>query len=324
MMDLLKVLRGKITKAKPTIVFPEGYDIRVLTAVKQIQDEELLNPIILGPRQQVEYTAYKLGYDLDEFNYIDPREYEEIEELIEKLMERRKGKLDREKAEKLIYDENYFGTMLVYTGKAQGMVSGAAHTTGDTVRPALQIIKTKEGYGRTSGAFLMIRGEETYLMADCAINIELDAQGLAEVAALSNEMAKQFGMDPKVALLSFSTKGSASHELVDKVSEAVKIAKELDPSMKVDGEFQFDAAFIPEVASIKAPNSPVAGKANVFIFPSLEAGNIGYKLAQRFGGFKAIGPILQGLNAPVNDLSRGTTAEEVYYLAIITAAQTLI
>ncbi|MHC5099629.1 phosphotransacetylase, partial [Peptoniphilus genitalis] len=214
--------------------------------------------------------------------------------------------------------------MLVYMEKAKGLVSGAAHTTADTVRPALQIIKTKPGYKRCSGAFIMIRNEELYLMADCAINTDLDAEGLAEVAVVSNETAKQFGIDPKVAMLSFSTHGSASHERVTMVAEAAKMAAERNPEMAVDGELQFDAAFIERVAKKKAPDSKVAGHANVFIFPNIEAGNIGYKLAQYFGGFKAVGPILQGLNAPVNDLSRGCVEDEAYALAIITAAQAVL
>ena len=170
----------------------------------------------------------------------------------------------------------------------------------------------------------MLRGEEMYLMADCAINIDLDAEGLAEVAVVSNETARQFGMNPKIAMLSFSTKGSASHERVTMVAEATKMAKEKNPEMAIDGELQFDAAFVESVAKKKAPGSEVAGHANVFVFPNIEAGNIGYKIAQRFGGFEAIGPILQGLNAPVNDLSRGCVEDEVYSLAIITAAQAVL
>ena len=203
------------------------------------------------------------------------------------------------------------------------MVSGAVHATGDTVRPALQIIKTKPGSHRISGAFIMQKGEERYVFADCAINIELDAPTMAEVASQSAETAKLFGIDPKVAMLSFSTKGSAKGDMVTKVAEATKLAKEANPDLAIDGELQFDAAFVPSVGELKAPGSDVAGHANVFIFPSLEAGNIGYKIAQRFGGFEAIGPVLQGLNAPVADLSRGTDEEAVYKVALITAAQAL-
>ena len=210
---------------------------------------------------------------------------------------------------------------MIYMEHADGMVSGAVHTTGDTVRPALQIIKTKEGFKRVSGAFLMLRENEKYLFADCAINIDIDSEGLAEVAELSDQTAKQFGIDAKIAMLSFSTKGSAKAEQADKVRIATEMVKENYPEIKIDGELQFDAAFDPVTAKKKAPDSEIAGHANVFIFPSLEAGNIGYKMAQRFGGFKAIGPILQGLNKPVNDLSRGCVEKEVEDLVIITAAQ---
>jgi len=243
---------------------------------------------------------------------------------VEKFVERRKGKITVEEARRLLREDvNYFGTMLVYAGQADGLVSGAAHSTADTVRPALQIIKTKPGVNKTSGAFIMVRGEEKYVFADCAINIVLDSRDLAEIAVESAKTAKIFGIEPKVAMLSFSTKGSARSPETEKVIEAVKIAKEMQPDLVIDGEFQFDAAFVPSVAKRKAPDSVIQGDANVFIFPSLEAGNIGYKIAQRLGNFEAIGPILQGLNAPVNDLSRGCNEEDVYKLALITAAQSL-
>lgn len=323
-MDLIEQLKGRIKGTDAKIVFPEGEDERVLGAAFRLLEDDVMEPIVLGSRKKVEATATKLGLDLTKINFIDPEEYEEKEELVEKLVERRKGKLDPIRAKNLLEDPNYFGTMLVYTGKASGMVSGAIHTTGETVKPALQIIKTKEGVSRTSGAYILIRDDEIYLMADCAINIDPDEDALAEIAVVSNETAKQYGLDPKIAMLSFSTFGSASHEMVTKMANATAKAKALNPDMVVDGELQFDAAFVPEVAAKKAPNSPVAGKANVFIFPSLEAGNIGYKIAQRFGGFEAIGPILQGLNAPVNDLSRGCNSDEVYSLAVITAAQAVL
>ncbi len=323
-MSLIEELKEKIRKSQPTIVFPEGEDRRILRACARMTEEGIIKPLVLGQTEEVKKTAEAEGVDLSKINFIDVDEYPEVDELVAKLVERRKGKLSDEQARELIKVPNYLGTMLVYTGKADGMVSGAVGTTGDTVRPALQIIKTKEGVSRTSGSFIMLRDDEMYYMADCAINIELDAQGLAETAVISEETARQFGMDPKVAMLSFSTKGSAEHPLVDKVTEATRIAKELNPNMLIDGELQFDAAFVPEVGNKKAPCSPVAGQANVFIFPSLEAGNIGYKLAQRFGGFEAIGPILQGLNKPVNDLSRGCVEDEVISLAIITAAQAVL
>ena len=210
--------------------------------------------------------------------------------------------------------------MLVHMGLADGLVSGAVHSTGDTVRPALQIIKTKPGVSRTSGAFIMIRGTERFLFADCAININPGAQELAEIAVESAKTAEMFDIQPNVALMSFSTKGSAASPEVDKVVEATRIAKEEHPELKLDGEFQLDAAIVPSVGASKAPGSEVAGKANVLVFPDLDAGNIGYKIAQRMGNFEAYGPILLGLNAPINDLSRGCNAGEVYSMAIITAA----
>ncbi len=254
---------------------------------------------------------------------IDHENYEKLEELVAKFVERRAGKVTEEKARELLKDVNYFGTMLVYTGEVEGLVSGAIHSTGDTVRPALQIIKTKPGTKRTSGAFIMSKEDKRYVFADCAINPTLDAEGLAEIAIESARTAKSFNVDPKVAMLSFSTLGSAVTEDTTKVAEATKLVKQNAPELAVEGELQFDAAVVPSVAKLKAPNSKVQGDANVFVFPSLEAGNIGYKIAQRLGGFEAVGPILQGLNAPVNDLSRGCNAEDVYKLSLITAVQAL-
>lgn len=323
-MSLIENLRSKVRASKPEIVFPEGDDVRILRAAIRLNEDGDIKPIVLGDKKELEALAEKEGVKLGNLEILDPANYEAKDEMVKAFVERRKGKVNEEQAAEILKDHNYFGTMLIYMGKAKGLVSGAAHTTADTVRPALQIIKTKEGYKRCSGAFIMLRDEEMYLMADCAINIDLDADGLAEVAVVSNETARQFGMDPKIAMLSFSTKGSASHERVTMVAEATKMAKEKNPDMAIDGELQFDAAFVETVAKKKAPGSEVAGHANVFVFPNIEAGNIGYKIAQRFGGFEAIGPILQGLNAPVNDLSRGCSEDEVYSLAIITAAQAVL
>ena len=323
-MSLIENLRSKVRASKPEIVFPEGDDARILRAAIRLNEDGDIKPIVLGDKKELEALAEKEGVKLGDLEILDPANYEAKDEMVKAFVERRKGKATEAQAAEILKDHNYFGTMLIYMGKAKGLVSGAAHTTADTVRPALQIIKTKEGYKRCSGAFIMLRGEEMYLMADCAINIDLDADGLAEVAVVSNETARQFGMDPKIAMLSFSTKGSASHERVTMVAEATKMAKEKNPDMAIDGELQFDAAFVESVAKKKAPGSEVAGHANVFVFPNIEAGNIGYKIAQRFGGFEAIGPILQGLNAPVNDLSRGCSEDEVYSLAIITAAQAVL
>lgn len=323
-MSLIENLRSKVRASKPEIVFPEGDDPRILRAAIRLNEDGDIKPIVLGDKKELEALAEKEGVKLGDLEILDPANYEAKDEMVKAFVERRKGKATEAQAAEILKDHNYFGTMLIYMGKAKGLVSGAAHTTADTVRPALQIIKTKEGYKRCSGAFIMLRGEEMYLMADCAINIDLDTEGLAEVAVVSNETARQFGMDPKIAMLSFSTKGSASHERVTMVAEATKMAKEKNPEMAIDGELQFDAAFVETVAKKKAPGSEVAGHANVFVFPNIEAGNIGYKIAQRFGGFEAIGPILQGLNAPVNDLSRGCSEDEVYSLAIITAAQAVL
>ena len=323
-MSLIENLRSKVRASKPEIVFPEGDDARILRAAIRLNEDGDIKPIVLGDKKELEALAEKEGVKLGDLEILDPVNYEAKDEMVKAFVERRKGKATEAQAAEILKDHNYFGTMLIYMGKAKGLVSGAAHTTADTVRPALQVIKTKQGYKRCSGAFIMLRGEEMYLMADCAINIDLDAEGLAEVAVVSNETARQFGMDPKIAMLSFSTKGSASHERVTMVAEATKMAKEKNPDMAIDGELQFDAAFVESVAKKKAPGSEVAGHANVFVFPNIEAGNIGYKIAQRFGGFEAIGPILQGLNAPVNDLSRGCVEDEVYSLAIITAAQAVL
>jgi phosphate acetyltransferase len=321
--DLFSIVKQKVTGKNLKIVFPEGLDERILTAASRLANENILIPIVIGNKEAVEKKAAEIGVTLTNVEIVDPEQYEKMDELVEAFVERRKGKVSTEEARKTLLDVNYFGTMLVYMEKAHGLVSGAAHSTADTVRPALQIIKTKEGIRRTSGVFIMVRGEEKYVFADCAINIAPDSQDLAEIAVESANTAKMFDIEPRVAMLSFSTKGSAKSPETEKVIEAVRLAKEKAPHLTIDGEFQFDAAFVPSVAKKKAPDSVIQGDANVFIFPSLEAGNIGYKIAQRLGNFEAIGPILQGLNKPVNDLSRGCNAEDVYKLALITAAQAL-
>jgi phosphotransacetylase (EC 2.3.1.8) len=322
-MDLFSIVKEKVVGKGLKIVFPEGTDERILRAVERLQKDGVLVPILLGDETEVRDKAESLGIKLDNIEIINPETYPGYDELVGRFVERRKGKATVEQAREMLKDVNYFGTMLVYEKKADGLVSGAAHSTADTVRPALQIIKTKPGVKKTSGAFIMVRGEEKYVFADCAINIQMEAADLAEIAVESAKTARMFDIDPKVAMLSFSTKGSAKSPETEKVAEAVRLAKELDPNLVVDGEFQFDAAFVPSVAARKAPGATIQGDATVFIFPSLEAGNIGYKIAQRLGNFEAVGPILQGLNAPVNDLSRGCNEEDVYKLAIITAAQCL-
>ncbi|KGX93844.1 phosphotransacetylase [Pontibacillus halophilus JSM 076056 = DSM 19796] len=323
MSDLFTTLKGKLSGSNKKIVLPEGTDERILEAASKLAQEDHVQPVLVGNEEKVTQKAAEIGVSVEGVHILDPDTYEEFDAMVASFVERRKGKATEEQAREVLKDGNYFGTMLVYMGKADGLVSGAAHSTADTVRPALQIIKTKPGVKKTSGVFIMVRDEEKYVFADCAINMNPDSQDLAEIAQESAKTAELFGVDPRVAMLSFSTKGSAKSPETEKVADAVQIAKEQNPELTLDGEFQFDAAFVPSVAEKKAPDSEIKGDANVFVFPSLEAGNIGYKIAQRLGNFDAVGPVLQGLNAPVNDLSRGCSADDVYKLSIITAAQSL-
>lgn len=320
-MEVFEKLKSSLVGRNARIVLPEGEEPRILQAAKRIVKESDVTPVLLGNTEKIRIYLEIEGVT-EGFEVIDPHHYDGFEEMVAALVERRKGKMtEKEARQALLEDVNYFGVMLVYLGLVDGMVSGAIHSTASTVRPALQIIKTQPGVKRTSGAFLMVRGDERYLFADCAININPDAEGLAEIAINSASTAKMFGIDPHIAMLSYSTKGSGFGEGVDKVVEATKIAQELRPDLDIDGELQFDAAFVPEIAALKAPGSNVAGKATVFVFPSIEAGNISYKMAERFGGFAAVGPVLQGLNKPVNDLSRGCNADDVFKLTLITASQ---
>lgn len=310
---LIDELKKKLEGKNASIILPEGEDERVREAAKILKKEGIIEPIVLTDGEEIEGVKTINVHDYD------------ITEMVDAFVERRNGKIDAEGAKKLVLeDKNYFGTMLVYMKKASGLVSGACHSTANTVRPALQIIKMKKPFKKTSGVFVMMKGTERYIFTDCAINIAPTSEDIAENAIISYDTAKAFGIDePRIALLSFSTKGSASSPEVDKVADALKLIKEQAPNLVIDGELQFDAAFVPKVGETKAKGSPVAGHANVFVFPSLEAGNIGYKIAQRMGGFEAIGPILQGLNSPVNDLSRGCSTEDVVALSYLTAAQSL-
>lgn len=321
--DLFEEIQEKLAGKNVRIVFPEATDTRILTAAVKLSLTDNVHPVLLGNPEQIKEIANSQFLRSSGLEIIDHMNYEGYDEMVDAFVERRAGKVTREQAQELLKDVNYFGTMLVYMGKADGLVSGAIHSTGDTVRPALQIIKTKPGVKRTSGAFIMSRNATRFIFADCAINPTLDAEGLAEVAVESAKTAKSFNVSPKVAMLSFSTLGSASTPESQKVAEATSIFREKAPTVPVEGEIQFDAAFVPGVAKLKAPNSEIQGDANVYVFPSLEAGNIGYKIAQRLGGFEAIGPILQGLNAPVNDLSRGCDELDVIKLALITALQAI-
>lgn len=322
-MSLFESLKSKIKNKGIRIVFPEATDVRILGAVVRLKADGLMEPVLLGNVEEVKSIAKERRIDISDIEIVDPANYEAFDEMVEAFIARRNGKVSQEDARKILLDENYFGTMLVYMDKVDGLVSGAIHSTGDTVRPALQIIKTKPGVKRTSGAFIMSKDDTRFIFADCAINPTLDAEGLSEVAIESAKTAQSFNVDPKVAMLSFSTYGSAKTPDSEKVAEATRLVKEKAPELLVTGEIQFDAAIVPSVAALKCPDSKIKGDANVYVFPSLEAGNIGYKIAQRLGGFEAIGPILQGLNAPVNDLSRGCDEEDVVKLALITAVQSL-
>ena len=324
-MDIMTQLRNNILGKDIKIVLPEGTDARVVQAASVLGRSKMVKPIIIGNVEEVLATAKKAGdFSLDECDIIDPENYEKLEEMITELVEVRKGKLDEDGARKLVKDVNYFGTMLVHLGLADGLVSGAIHSTGDTIRPALQIIKTKPGITKTFGYFAMLKGNYRYIFADCAVNPDPTSADLAEFAIESAGAARMFSIDPKVALLSFSSHGSAKTPITEKVADAVKILDDMDDiDFAYDGELQFDAALVESVGKLKAPKSPVAGEANVFVFPDLNSGNIGYKIAQRLGGYQAVGPILAGLNKPVNDLSRGCSADDVYNTVVITANQAI-
>ncbi len=321
-------------KANPRkIVFTEGPDARILEAADRLVKGGFLTPILVGNVEEVKAAAAEGGFNIEGVEILDPAAYEKMDEMVAKMVELRKGKMSEEDCRKALSKGNYFGTMLVKLGYADALLGGATYSTADTVRPALQLVKTRPGAHLVSSCFILVRGEEKLAMGDCAINISYEdrkdkegnvvlsaAQQLAEVAIETARTAKVFSMDPKVAVLSFPTKGSGKGGTVQLSHDATEIAKELAPDLAIDGELQFDAAVSPVVAATKCKGSPVAGQANTFIFPCIEAGNIGYKIAQRLGGFEAYGPILQGLNAPINDLSRGCNADEVYKMAIITAA----
>ena len=324
----------EILKANPRkIVFTEGPDARILEAAARLKKGGFLTPVLVGNVEEVKAAAAKGGFDIDGLEILDPATYPGMDEMVDKMVELRKGKMTAEECRAALSKGNYFGTMLVKMGVADALLGGATYSTADTVRPALQLVKTKKGANLVSSCFIMVRGDEILAMGDCAINIDYqdkkDKEGnvtltaaaqLAEVAVETAKTAKVFGIDPKVAMLSYSTKGSGKGANVDLVREATAIAKEKAPDVAIDGEMQFDAAVSPVVGQLKFPGSKVAGYANTFIFPEIQSGNIGYKIAQRLGGFAAYGPILQGLNAPINDLSRGCDAEEVYQMSIITAA----
>ena len=324
----------KLQASPKKIVFTEGHDPRILEAADRLKKGGFLTPILVGDVETVRAKAAEGGFDIEGLEILDPATYPDMDAMVEKMVELRKGKMTADDCRTALSKGNYFGTMLVKMGYADALLGGATYSTADTVRPALQLVKTKPGAHLVSSCFILVRGEEKIAMGDCAINISyedtLDKEGnvvvsaadkLAEVAIEVAGCAKLFGIDPKVAMLSFSTKGSGKGGTVSLSQAATAKAKEMAPDLALDGEMQFDAAVSPVVGQLKFPGSKVAGYANTFVFPCIEAGNIGYKIAQRLGGYEAYGPILLGLNAPINDLSRGCNADEVYKMAIITAAQ---
>ena len=316
----------KQLKANPKkIVFTEGTDPRILEASARLLAGTYLTPILIGNVDEVYEAAEEAGWNIRGAMIIDPKTYKNMDAMVDKMVELRKGKMTADQCRDLLQKGNYFGTMLVAMGEADALLGGATYSTADTVRPALQLVKTKPGNKIVSSCFILVRpsatgGNTVLAMADCAINIKPNEDELVEIAVETAKCARIFGVDPKVAFLSYSTFGSGTGEDVDKMRNACAKAKAAMPDVPVEGELQFDAAVSPRVAKTKCPGSEVAGHANTFIFPDINAGNIGYKIAQRLGSFEAYGPILLGLNAPINDLSRGCNPQEVYSMAIITAA----
>ncbi|MBI6875037.1 phosphate acetyltransferase [Clostridium aciditolerans] len=329
MSKLMKQVWAKAQADKKRIVLPEGEEERNLQACGKIMQEGLANVILVGSEKVIRDKAVSLGVSLDGVEIHDPETSDKTQEYANGFYELRKNKgMTLEKVDKIVRDPLYYGTMMVKLGHADGLVSGAIHTTGDLLRPGLQIIKTAPGISVVSSTFIMEvpncqYGENGMLLfADCAVNPCPTAEELASIAISTAETAKTLcGMEPRVAMLSFSTMGSAQHELVDKVRRATELAKEMRPDLDIDGELQLDAAIVKKVADLKAPNSKVAGKANVLVFPDLQAGNIGYKLVQRFAGADAIGPVCQGFAKPINDLSRGCSADDIVNVVAITAIQ---
>ena len=320
--QLINILKKNPKK----IVFTEGSDPRILEASSRLLASTFLSPILVGDPAEIAASAEESGFNIRGAEIIDPLHFEDFDGMVDLFCEIRKNKgMTPEKAKGLLSQANYFGTMLVKMGKADALLGGATYSTADTVRPALQIIKTKPQNSIVSSCFILVRpsatGENAVLaMGDCAINIKPNEDELVEIALELAECAKIFGVDPQLARLSYSTHGSGAGEEVDKMRNAAEKTKKAAPNLPIEGEIQFDAAVSPRVARTKCPDSQVAGYANTFIFPDINAGNIGYKIAQRLGGFEAYGPILLGLNAPINDLSRGCNASEVYSMAIVTAA----
>ena len=331
-MDLLQKMLSRAKSNQQRIVLPEGTEIRTLKAADRILGDQVAKLTLIGNPDEINKLAAENGLlNIVKAELIDPKNHSKKELYTNLLVELRKNKgMTIEKASVLVEDPLYLGCLMIKNGDADGEVAGARNATGDVLRPAFQIVKTQPGISVVSGAFLMFLKDHTFgedgllIFADCAVNPSPNAAELAQIAVSTALTARNLaGFEPRVAMLSFSTKGSAKNEVVDKVVEATRLAKEMDPSIHIDGEMQADAALVESVATLKAPGSPVAGKANVLVFPSLEAGNIAYKLVQRLSGAEAIGPILQGIAAPINDLSRGCSVDDVYKMIFITSNQAL-
>lgn len=328
-MTFIEKIKEKAKQEIKTIVLPEGNDIRTLKAASMVLNDNYANLIILGKESQIKEMAKENNLDISKAKIINPIESDNYKTYVHDFYELRKAKgMTLEKAEEMMKDETYFGMMMVKESDADGLVSGACHSTSDTLRPALQILKTAPGTKLVSAFFVMVvpnceHGEDgTFVFSDCGLNEYPDSDALSEIAILSAKSFEQLvGTQPKIAMLSYSTYGSAHSPLTDKVVEATKLLKQKEPNLICDGELQLDAAIIPEIAASKAPGSPVAGKANTLIFPDLDAGNIGYKLVQRLAHAEAYGPLCQGIAKPVNDLSRGCSAEDIAGVIAITAVQ---
>ena len=329
-MDLLTTIKTNARKHQKRIVLPESLEERTIKAADEILKEKLAKIILIGNPAVIRARASNLGLkNISEATLVDPENLPKKEEYISLMLKLRESKgLTREAAEKQLLDPLYLSTIMIKNGDADGEVAGADNATGDVLRPAFQYVKTKPGISVVSGAFLMFLQDKTFgeeglmVFADCAVHPDPTAQELAEIAVATGKTTRVIaGIEPRVAMLSFSTKGSAKHEMVDKVRNATEIAQKMDPSLKIDGELQADAAIIESIGKKKAPGSEIAGRANVLIFPTLETGNIAYKLVQRLAKAEAVGPILQGMAAPINDLSRGCSVSDIVNLVAITANQ---
>ncbi|SFE49262.1 phosphate acetyltransferase [Thermophagus xiamenensis] len=331
-MDILNKIKARASENKKRIVLPEGTEERTLRAADEVIEKGLADIILLGDPKQIEEESRRLVLkNISRAQVLDPKKHPQKDEYIDLLVELRKAKgMTREEASKLVENPLYLAVLMIKSGDADGEVAGADNATGDVLRPAFQIVKTKPGISVVSGAFIMILQDKNFgengimVFADGAVHPNPTAEELAEIAVTTGQTTRNLlSFEPRIAMLSFSTKGSAKHEMVDKVVKATDLAKEKDPSLHLDGELQVDAALIPEIGRKKAPGSDIAGNANVFIFPSLETGNIAYKLVQRLAHAEAVGPVLQGMAAPINDLSRGCSVNDIVNLVAITATQAM-